>query len=108
MLPCIHDCYIPLMQAASNEAAEKVERAFLQILLMSLNNNNKDVSFLFVVLVLFQLWDVEAACLVLFCKHVSVVTRTLHVLLHKFVEGHEALSLLGMGHEPVELYCSWC
>lgn len=33
-----------MMQAASNEAADKVERAFLQVLLMSLDSNNKEVS----------------------------------------------------------------
>lgn len=33
-----------MMQAASNEAADKVERAFLQILLMSLNSNSNEVS----------------------------------------------------------------
>ncbi|KAG0598835.1 hypothetical protein M758_12G104200 [Ceratodon purpureus] len=33
-----------LIDAASNEAADKAERAFLQILLMSLNNNSKELS----------------------------------------------------------------
>jgi hypothetical protein len=46
-----------MMQAASNEAADKVERAFLQTLLMSLNSNNKEVSVRFVVLEVLQLWD---------------------------------------------------
>lgn len=33
-----------LIDAASNEAADKMERAFLQILLQSLNSNNKELS----------------------------------------------------------------
>lgn len=39
-----HDCSVPMMQAASNDKADDVERAFLQILLQSLNSSNKEVS----------------------------------------------------------------
>lgn len=47
-----------MMQAASNEAADKMERAFLQILLQSLNSNNKEVS-VYVVLLHFMPGDVS-------------------------------------------------
>jgi len=57
VLPGFHDSYLPLMQSAFDEAADKVERAFLQILLLSLYNNNKEVSVPIFVLFLFQLWD---------------------------------------------------
>lgn len=37
-------CSTPVVQAASNDKAEEVERAFLQTLFQSLSSNNNDVS----------------------------------------------------------------
>ena len=59
--PCyllVHDFHMRIMQAASNEAADKAERAFLQILLMSLNSNSKEVSVQYHCFGTFQLCDV--------------------------------------------------